>query len=212
MGKLTDLTGQRFGRLTAVEYAGQGKTKGYLWKCKCDCGNETIVYGYALKSGNTKSCGCLWKEATRAKSTTHGMRHTKLYNVWCGIKKRCYYEKNANYKDYGARGICVCDEWQKFEPFMEWALTNGYKEELSIDRIDTNGNYCPENCRWVDRYTQANNRTNSKYLTFNGETHTFAEWSRITAIPYETLRWRTIRGWSSQRALTEPIHRTRKSK
>ncbi len=212
MGKLIDLTGQRFGRLTAVEYAGQGKTNGYLWKCKCDCGNETIVYGYALKSGNTKSCGCLWKEVTRAKSTTHGMKHTKLYNVWCGIKKRCYYEKNANYKDYGARGICVCDEWQKFEPFMEWALANGYKEELTIDRIDTNGNYCPENCRWVDRYTQANNKTNNKYLTFNGETHTFAEWSRITSIPYETLRWRTIRGWSSQRALTEPIHRTRKSK
>lgn len=207
-----DLTGQKYGRLTVIEYAGKGKNHTHKWKCRCDCGNETVVNGYALRNGNTRSCGCLWKEVTRAKSTTHGMKRTKLYNIWCGMKKRCDYEGNANYKDYGGRGIKVCEEWQKFEPFMEWALTHGYTDELSIDRINPNEGYCPKNCRWVDRYTQANNKTNNRHLTYNGETHTFAEWSRIAGIPYETLRWRLIRGWSAQRTLTEPIHRTRKSK
>ena len=209
MGKMNDLSGQRFGRLVVLERTGS-KNNRPLWLCKCDCGNEKIVSTSGLKSGDTKSCGCLKQEKTienNKNKTTHGKSKTKLYNVWFDIKRRCYNPKRENYKDYGGRGIKVCDEWKNnFEKFYNWANENGYKEGLSIDRIDVNGDYEPKNCRWVDNYAQANNKTNNFLITYNGETHTATEWSNIVGIRADTILHRIKKhGWSIEKALTTKV-------
>ena len=149
MPKLNDLTGQRFGRLTVLE-----RTE-LKWLCKCDCGNKKIVAGGHLVSGDTKSCGCL-----RIK---HGMRNTRLYSIWHGMKERCYNTKHKFYKHYGGRGIKVCEEWKNdFQTFADWALSHGYADNLTIDRIDVNGNYEPSNCQWATNAEQQRNKRNSK--------------------------------------------------
>ena len=156
------------------------------WWCMCDCGSEPrIVLTNALTSGRSKSCGCqkdTIRKVCHDNFTTHGESKTRLYRVWVGMRKRCYDSNSSNYYLYGARGVKVCDEWARFELFRDWALAHGYNDSLSIDRVDVNGDYEPDNCRWSDRITQANNtRANVRY-TINGETHTIAEWSRICGI------------------------------
>lgn len=205
MSKLIDLSGQRFGRLTVIKKAesSKGKTK---WHCKCDCGRETTVFGCNLKKGVAKSCGCLRNEATSERRTSHGQRWTRLYNIWEQMKGRCTRPAHPFYRLYGGRGITVCDEWRdSFKVFHDWAMANGYAENLTIDRIDTNGNYCPENCRWADLVTQANNTSRNHLLAYNGEVHTLAEWSKLTGINYMSLKTRIRRGWSIERALTEKV-------
>ena len=166
MSRVVDLKGQRFGRLTVIGRAPRkGNTEQACWECLCDCGNTITTLGYCLRSGGTTSCGCYHKEVSGKVFRTHGLRNTKLYNVWCSMKERCHTPSNTSYKNYGARGIKVCDEWLKFEPFYEWAISNGYSEGLSIDRIDVNGNYCPENCRWSTKEVQANNTRANHYVT-----------------------------------------------
>lgn len=209
MGNYIDLTGQRFGRLLVLRRVGS-KGKSPTWYCKCDCGNEKIVSTSGLKSGNTQSCGCLRQEQAIENNkhrTTHGKSKTKLYNVWFDIKRRCYNPKRENYKDYGGREIKICDEWKNnFEKFYNWANENGYKEGLSIDRIDVNGDYEPKNCRWVDNYTQANNKTNNFLITYNGETHTATEWSKIVGIKATTILHRIKKyGWSIEKALNTKV-------
>jgi hypothetical protein len=137
----------------------------------------------------------------------HGKRHTRLYTTYANIKTRCYNTKNIRYKHYGARGITMCDEWlNDFQAFYDWAMANGYQEELTIDRIDVNGNYEPSNCRWVNWRGQQNNRGNNHLIEFNGQVHTMAEWARISEIPYQTLARRiNTYGWSVERALTEKV-------
>lgn len=204
MGKFIDLTGQRFGRLNVVGFARKTKDRQFMWKCKCDCGNEVYVRGYSLRSGNTRSCGCLQVETNIKLRQTHGMAHTRLYNVWVGMKGRCSSPSSGCYKYYGGRGIRVCDEWQNFTPFYEWAINNGYQDNLTIDRIDVNGNYCPNNCRWITAKEQSNNTRRNHYITFNGETKTLKEWAKQLHICHTSLIERLDRWDSVEDALTIP--------
>lgn len=189
MGQRIDLTGKKFGRLTFIEYAGNNRRNRALWKCVCDCGNVTVARADALKSGDKQSCGCLNSENKskwcKERNTIHGMAHTRLYTVWCDMRRRCNNEKTPEYKNYGGRGIKVCAEWDRdFGAFYCWAMANGYDEtakrgECTIDRIDVNGNYCPENCRFVDSMIQAGNKRNNRMIEHNGEVKTQAEWARF---------------------------------
>lgn len=160
--KMVPMVGIRFGRLTVISYGGKIGTNA-AWICKCDCGNITKpIYGSSLRCGRTKSCGCIHREGLIHRNTTHGKYSSKLYGVWNCMKQRCNNPKNNRFHDYGGRGITVCNEWKDdFQAFHDWAMSNGYAEGLSIDRIDVNGNYEPSNCRWVTMLEQRHNRRDS---------------------------------------------------
>lgn len=169
--KFKDLTGKRFGMLTVVKRAENktypcGKTMvSYL--CKCDCGTEKIVLGCNLLSNHTKSCGCVQKQARKIAHTKHNKRNHRLYTTWTNIKQRCFNQKSNDFKNYGGRGITVCDEWANdFQAFYDWAISNGYADNLTIDRIDVNGNYEPSNCRWATMLEQRHNRRDTLYREY----------------------------------------------
>lgn len=205
MSKHSDLTGQKFGKLTVIKKNGNDKYKNIVWLCKCDCGKETIVNTTRLKSGYTKSCGCLTVEKLLERNTKHNMTHTRIYKIYQGLIQRCYNSNNPAYKNYGGRGIKVCDEWKNdFLSFYNWAINNGYNNELTLDRINNNGNYKPNNCRWVTVKKQSNNRRSNHYITYNGETHSISEWSSILKIPYSMLNHRIQRKWDIEKALFYP--------
>lgn len=209
MVKDSEFKGQRFGRLVVIErdcLREIRKEHDSNWICKCDCGEMTVVSRGNLLSGDIKSCGCLRKEYMKNKKTTHGMTNTRLYQIWFGIKKRCNNKNSVNYDIYGGRGIAICSEWQEFEPFYEWAMANGYSDDLTIDRIDVNGNYEPDNCRWATMKEQANNTRRNHYLTFNGKTQTISQWATEVDLPYSVLKGRINKyNWSVEDALTTPV-------
>jgi len=202
---VVDIAGKRFGKLVVINRSwSKRKYHGIIWNCKCDCGNTVEVLASSLINGNTKSCGCLKKISYNYK---HGDKHKKLYYVWSGIKDRCYRKKSIGYKNYGARGILMCEEWKNdYLAFREWALSNGYKEGVSIDRIDVNGNYCPENCRWVNTEIQANNKRTNRVLTYNNKSMTVAQWTRFLGIKNKDAIYNRLHlGWSEERALSTPF-------
>lgn len=156
--KAIELTGQRFGRLVVIARCTERRGQSAAWRCMCDCGTETIVFANSLKQGRARSCGCLRKEESAKRATRHGKARSRLYRIWQGMRNRCKYDYD-NTKSWHGRGIKVYEEWENsFESFYEWAIHHGYAEGLSIDRIDSDGNYTPDNCRWADAKTQANNR------------------------------------------------------
>jgi hypothetical protein len=205
--KAIDISGQRFGRLIAIKPDNSKRpansTRLY-WLCKCDCGNYSTTSGADLRSGKVRSCGCLHDEMASLRFYKHGQSGSKLSMVWQAMKQRCGNSHCKDFPSYGGRGINVCHEWQiDFATFYDWAITNGYHEGLSIDRIDVDGNYEPMNCRWVNMKVQANNERKNHRISFKGETHTLAEWAEITGQTQSTLSARINRyRWPLDKALT----------
>lgn len=194
MSKASNLIGQRFGRLVVIARNGSNRRGQSLWLCQCECGKTVSTLGASLKRGNTKSCGCLSSDKVTARNTKHGESNTRLYHVWQGMKQRCEYQRHKNYPQYGGRGIALCSEWQNYENFKTWAINNGYKEGLSIDRINSDLGYEPDNCRWVDSITQARNKRNNHKINFNGETLTVSEWAQRLGVAPGTIRYRNNKG------------------
>lgn len=208
-----DLTGQKFGRLTVISRSEPHISKGGFvivqWNCQCECGKICTVKSQSLTTGKTKSCGCLARELTSKRSRTHNKTHSRLFNIWSNMKGRCYNKNNQKYYRYGARNITICDEWKdNFETFYEWSMNNGYADDLSIDRINNDGNYEPSNCKWATNIEQANNKSINHFIEYNGESHTLAEWARIKGLSYKSLSLRiNTHHWDIERALTQPMRR-----
>lgn len=193
--------GEKFGRLTIIE---NHHPKDEVI-CKCDCGNIKTARATNVYYGGTKSCGCLFNEGNNLK---HGHRRAKeksekLYGVWKTMRERCNNSSCKAYKNYGQRGIKVCDEWKDYETFRTWAYENGYKEGLSIDRLYVDGDYEPQNCRWADDKQQANNKRNNRILTFKGKSQTMTQWADETGIKVATIWARLNRGWSVEKTLSQ---------
>lgn len=218
MSKKINLIGQKFGRLTVIAEAPNIVLKNgrsyAAWLCKCECGNEKVVRTNALRQGGTSSCGCLAKDvhsktiskAIRA-STKHGDFGTPLYRIWAAMKRRCNNPHSAFYELYGGRGIKVCSEWDEYLPFKEWALNNGYKKGITIDRINCNGNYCPDNCRWISIQEQQRNRRNNRHYEYKGVSYTVKEIADMVGLKPRTIQGRIERGWSVEQVIETPCLR-----
>lgn len=203
-GKFIDLSGKRFGLLVVKRRDGHAN-KGAWWECLCDCGNITYLDTRSLTTGHTKSCGCGKANFCRQKATKHNACYSSLYVVWFDMKRRCFDERDPAYKNYGQRGISVCKEWREsFVCFKEWAENNGYRPQLTLERIDNNGNYHPDNCKWVTMKEQSNNRRNNINITFNGQTKTLKQWSESIGLGYNTLWQRWKAGWDIPTLLQTP--------
>lgn len=193
-----NMIGKKFGKLTVIEEQEErNKRKEIIYKCECECGNIVYVRGISLRNGSTKSCGCL-------KGEKHGKYKHRLYSIWKNMKNRCYNEKYYQYKDWGGRGIVVCDEWKhSFEAFYNWAMNNSYRDDLSIDRIDNDGNYKPSNCRWLTTKEQSYNRRSNVYLTYDGKTQTIMGWAKELNIKHITIYARRLRhkDWTDEQCL-----------
>lgn len=185
MSKLKDLTGQKFGRLTVLYKLHNYHKQGTYWLCLCDCGNFSESWSPQLQSGKIKSCGCL-RKINHFK--THNKTGSRLYNIYNKMKSRCYNKTDPTYKYYGARGITICQEWlDDFMNFYNWAMNNDYHENLTIDRIDVDGDYKPENCKWSTNLEQQRNKRNTRYVTYKGETKPLTEWCEILDLKYSKV-------------------------
>ena len=227
-----DLTGLRFGKLTVIEQApdhiaasGRRKT---MWECRCECGNTITCATYSLTSGHTRSCGCIkddpeYRRALSERNTKHGDAKTqsreRLYRVWSAMKRRCDCESDSRYDSYGGRGIKVCETWEnEYEAFRDWALANGYDRDApygvyTLDRIDVDGDYCPENCRWVDLKTQSSNKRSSHLVTYNGKTQTASQWADEYGMKRATLLFRLNSGKGTiEEAITKPANSSNRRK
>lgn len=205
MSRLIDRVGQRFGRLTVVAYAGRER-KRTRWQCLCDCGNTTIVESGNMVEGQTQSCGCLFIERLKQRSTIHGKKGLPEHAIWVTMRHRCYLPNSSNYHTYGARGIWVCDKWRNsFQTFYD-DMGPRPSPKHSLERIDNAGGYEPGNVRWATPTEQANNRRSNRLIEWRGDTKTMAEWARTIGLPSYVIQLRFRRGWSIDRTLTEPRH------
>jgi len=204
-----NIVGQKYNRLTVIEFIESIGNKRY-WLCRCECGNTSRVETYALTSGKIKSCGCYAREFNGKAGITHGLSNKTIYNTWKTMLHRCENRTDKRYNNYGGRGITVCEEWHDIVKFYNWAVDNGYKEGLSIDRINGNGNYEPSNCRWATREEQANNLKSNKKYTVNGRTESIKTWGKISGIPECVISSRIRRGWDVEEAVTLKVNKTRK--
>jgi hypothetical protein len=202
MAKHIDLTNKKFGRWLVLKYIGNSN-----WLCQCECGTTSKVRTSELKNGNSRSCGCLHKEIvskTSKKNRVYKKEYNRLRQIFGNMKQRCYDKNSINFKNYGAKGIKICNEWLENPlSFCEWAINNGYTNTLTIDRINVNQNYTPDNCRWVSQKIQQNNRTNNHLIVYKGIIHSMSEWSDILKINYNTLKSRIRYGWSLERMFND---------
>ena len=210
------MTGRKFGRLTVIERAENTKHGAARWLCQCECGNKTVVIGDELRKGNTTSCGCYAKEIAKetartyiaAKNKTHGKTGTLIYKEWAEIKCRCFNKHDLSYSRYGGRGIIVCDRWRdSFEAFYEDVskLPHFGEKGYTLNRIDNDGNYEPNNIEWADAITQSNNRRNNRRISINGEMLTIAQLARCYNMPYKKLYKRLVTlHWDIEKALSTP--------
>lgn len=201
MKKFIDIAGQRYGNLTVIKRTGTDKGGNALWACECVCGELAVVRSQHLRNNETQSCGCMAKK----NALKYGESKSRIGRIWRAMINRCRSELNPNYRHYGERGIIVCSEWIDYHNFHDWALDNGYKDNLTIERKNVDGNYEPENCKWATMKEQENNRTNNHLITFIGKTQTLQQWSEETGIARETLSSRIRRGWTIPQTLSVPI-------
>jgi len=218
-----DFTGRRFERLKVIRYIPSQEREGYgakkdsrVWLCQCDCGNYIKLRTTQLKEGKAKSCGCYVKELLfeqTKKNTTHGKKNTRLYSIWHGIKGRCLNETDKDYRKYGGRGIKVCKEWiDDFMNFYNWSMANGYRDDLTIDRVDNDGNYEPDNCRWITNKEQSRNRRSNTIYTYKGEGKPLSELCEICGVDYQLIHHRLKRGWSIEKAIETPRRKIKRKK
>ena len=204
--KIKDLTGMVFGRLTVLCIAESKQGDKYKWVCKCECGNITEKVGSDIKNGTTRSCGCLAKEVSSARATTHGMSNTKEYYAWKSMIERCNRKGHEYYHKYGGRGIVVCEEWLNgFSAFLR-DMGKAPTKEHSLERIDNDGNYEPSNCKWGTKQEQSQNRSNTVWIEYNGETKCLSEWARIVGVSRQTFGHRVIK-FGIELAMTMPLGR-----
>lgn len=217
---MQDISSKKFNRLTVIEFCGMGTQNKPMpmWKCKCDCGKECVVSYYSIMNGHTKSCGCIQREFISSLNTVHGGINDRLYRVWRNIITRCTYKKCAGYDIYGGRGIKVCQEWlHGYGAFKRWAYSHGYDEnaekfKCTIDRIDTNGDYCPENCRWVSQLVNDNDRRTSVYINVNGEKITMSNAARKYGVSYKSLSSGIKRGIDADTVVSTLVAKKKEEK
>jgi hypothetical protein len=198
--RFKDLTNQRFGRLTALLPVKKPWSSKYYWACRCDCGREVETIGSNLLRGNSTSCGCAKNEAVGALNFQHGMSKTRMFKIWAGIRKRCNNPNMTSYSHYGGRGIRVCERWDTFIQFY-LDMKEGYADNLSLERINPNGDYEPSNCKWATAKQQARNKRNTVLLECDGVKRTAAEWEEITGVPRNTIWNRVKRGWTVNQSI-----------
>nr|DAH19590.1 MAG TPA: PVL ORF-50-like family [Caudoviricetes sp.]DAH49188.1 MAG TPA: PVL ORF-50-like family [Caudoviricetes sp.] len=211
MSKVIDITGKTFSQLTVLCRNGSDSKGKAVWTCVCSCGNVVDVDGTRLRNGSVKSCGCL---KHKAYTSTHHMTRTRLYYAWANMRNRCKRESVKSYKDYGARGIKVCAEWEKsFESFRDWALENGYSDDLTIERKNHDGDYCPENCCWVTKAAQANNRRMCVEIEYNGRTQNLMQWCNELGLNYKRIHNRMNKlGMTFEEAISKPVETNKRNK
>ena len=196
MSRKIDITGNRYGRLVVLREDGKTEHGDLRWLCKCDCGKTKTITGSKLKSGWTKSCGCLQKEKISKRMIKHGLSNSRLYGIWENMKERCYRPSNNRYYRYGGRGIKICDEWLDFNNFAEWADKSGYKEGLSIERIDVDGDYEPKNCCWIPLKKQTQNRSNTVWIDYQDKRVCMSEFAREMGVSINVIKNRIRHGLS----------------
>jgi len=204
-GYMKDVSGQQFGRLTAIGAIGRNKHRNILWLCICECGSESTTTVAHLLANHSTSCGCKQVEAIIATNLTHGLTDIDGYSSWKNMRSRIYNKDNLKYPRYGGRGITICSEWDDFGVFIR-DMGKRPSAQHSIERRENDGNYCPENCSWELPIVQANNTMNNRFISHDSITLTMSQWSRKIGMNYGTLKWRLQQGWSDQDAITTPVN------